>query len=164
MRETRGWRRISSIFAERRSVKNETARPRVGAPKDNAANLRRAVEARGGDLKNGERRASRLRARLERRPDPIQVRFDHNRALEMLICASVRPADLNADRRPILTPEPAIGQRGATRCGPQRTMLPPEFQRPSPKLGRLASTFEEAGSIPHGPVTDTGEATSWLPP
>jgi len=136
----------------------------VDAPKDDAANPRRAVEARGGELKNGERRASGLRAGHEGRPDPIQVRFDHNRALEMLIGASGRPVDHNADRRPILTPEPAIGQRGATRCGPQRTTLPPEFQRPSPMLGGLASTFEKAGNVHYGPATDAGEARSWFPP
>ncbi len=100
----------------------------VDAPKDDDANLRRAVEALCGELKSGERHTSGLRAGHEGRPDPIQVRLDHNRALEMLIRASGRPADHNADRRPILTPEPAIGQRGANRCGPQRTMLPPEFQ------------------------------------
>ena len=50
----------------------------VGAPKDDAANLRRAVKARGGELKNGERRTAGLRACHEGRPDPIQVRFDHS--------------------------------------------------------------------------------------
>ena len=88
MRETRGWRRISLIFAERRSVKNERRPFGVGAPKDDAANLRRIVEARDGELNNGERRPARLRARHERRPHPIQVRFDHNQDLEMSISGS----------------------------------------------------------------------------
>ena len=48
------------IFAERRSVKNETAPPLcVGAPKDDAANLRRIVEARGGEVNNGGGQAAR---------------------------------------------------------------------------------------------------------
>jgi len=54
----------------------------VGAPKDHAANLRRAVKPRGGELKNGERRTAGLRACHEGRPDPIQVRFDHSQPLE----------------------------------------------------------------------------------
>ncbi len=82
----------------------------------------------------------------------------------MLIGSSGPPADHNANRRPILTPEPVIGQRGATRYGPRRTTLPPEFQRPSPKLACLASTFEKAGNVHYGPAAETGEATSWCPP
>ena len=77
----------------------------VDRPKDEAANPRPTVEARGSELKNGERRASGLRAGHKGRPDPIHVRFACNRALEMLIGVRGRPADDNADRRPTLTPE-----------------------------------------------------------
>ncbi len=54
----------------------------VGAPKDDAANLPRAFKSRGGELKNGERRAAGPRAVHEGRPDPIQVRFDHSQTLD----------------------------------------------------------------------------------
>src|SRR5208283_4321828 len=54
----------------------------VGPPKEDAANLRRVVKSRGGELKNGERRAAEPRAGREGRPDPIQVRFDHSQTLD----------------------------------------------------------------------------------
>lgn len=83
--EQRNPRLVSYLFDFRRTYVGEErdgAPFGVGAPKDDAANLRRTVNPRGGELKNGERRPAGPRGGHERRPDPIQVRFDHRQPLD----------------------------------------------------------------------------------
>jgi hypothetical protein len=55
--EQRTPRLVSYLFDFRRPYVGEE---RDGSPKDDAANLRRAVKSRGGELKNGEWRAAGL--------------------------------------------------------------------------------------------------------
>ena len=74
--------RISSIFGTYVGEERDGVPFGVSASKDDAANLRRAVKARGGELKNGERRTAGPRGGHEGCPDPIQVRFDRSQTLE----------------------------------------------------------------------------------
>ena len=55
---------------------------------------------------------------------------------------------------------PAIGQRGATPCGSQRTPFRrPVSQLASPNLGRIVPTFEAAGSVYQPPPRMRGRLT-----
>ena len=140
----------------------------VGAPKDHAANLRRAVKPRGGELKNGERRTAGLRACHEGRPDPIQVRFDHSQPLETWNSA------VRLSRRVLQGPTPTrrsappnTGRRRRTlECVTVAVKSPPPYER-FVLLRRMALTFETACGAYQPPSLcggdALGEATSWFP-